>query len=62
MKSKTVRMAVLVGLLGTVLEGGCLGSGWWRQALISAAVYTGLEFVTDNDSVFDLFQDGPPAA
>ena len=35
---------------------GC-GSGWWQNFLVDGLVHTGLEFLTDNDGVFDLFQD-----
>ncbi len=31
--------------------------GNWQKLAWSAATYAGLEFLTDNDSVFDLFQD-----
>lgn len=57
-KMKRATMAALCGAM--LFGGGCLGlSGtWWGQAFWDAALFTGLEFVTDNDSVFDLFEDG----
>jgi len=55
---KTLKTAALAALCGTVLGGGCLGSGWWRNVLWGSAIYAGLEFVTDSDGVFDLFDDG----
>jgi len=41
---------------------GSMVFGWntcipWQKVLQDAAIYTGLEFVLDNDAVFDLFQD-----
>ena len=54
-------MGKLTKVLCMVAVGG-VAFGWdacvpWKQVLQSAAVYTGLEFVLDNDAVFDLFQD-----
>ena len=61
-KMKRATLAALCGAM--VFGGGCLGFGdtWWGRLFWDAAVFTGLEFVTDQDSVFDLFEDGDPAA
>ena len=55
-KIKTVALATIAG--GTVLGGGCIGGLPWQQLLWFSAAEIGLEFVTDNDAVFDLFCDG----
>ena len=57
MGKKTVKAAAAIALFGTVLQfGGCIGSWFnmiWKN--LPGAVLT--EFITDNDSVFDLFPD-----
>lgn len=57
-----VKKTVLAALVGSMaIFGGCLGGGGFLgRVLMDAAVYTGLEFVTDNDGIFDLFEDGEP--
>lgn len=55
-KIKKIAFAVLAG--GTVLGGGCLGGIPWQQVLWGAAISIGTDFATDNDTVFDLFEDG----
>jgi len=59
MGKKMLRVGAIVALGGMVFGGGCLGfgGGWWGKLAWDAATYAGLEFLTDNDSVFDLFQD-----
>ena len=60
MQKKSLKVAVVAALAGTVCQfGGCLGfgDGIWGRLVWDAAIYTGFEFVTDNDGVFDLFQD-----
>ncbi len=59
-KTKAIALATLAG--GTVMGGGCLGGLPWEQLLWGTALEVGLEFVTDNDSVFDLFEDGGETA
>lgn len=58
--TRTIKRAVgLVAMGGIALSfGGCLGGGnWWQRVAADAGLYTGYEFLTDNDSVFDLFQE-----
>ncbi|MCH8149348.1 MAG: hypothetical protein IH987_15420 [Planctomycetes bacterium] len=55
-KTKAIALATLAG--GTVLGGGCLGGIPWTALLWGAALDTGLEWVGDNNAVFDLFCDG----
>ncbi len=58
-----VKRAALAALVGGTVFGGCLNmGGWWGRAMLDAAMYTGLEYVTDQDGVFDLFEDGEPTA
>ena len=59
-KIKTVALATIAG--GAVLGGGCIGGLPWQQLLWFSAAEIGLEFVTDNDAVFDLFEDGAETA
>ena len=62
MGKKTMKAAALAAMLGTVLQFGGCGSNFWRTAFVTALGYTGLEFVLDNDGVFDLFEGGATAA
>ncbi|MCB9851186.1 MAG: hypothetical protein H6817_10840 [Phycisphaerales bacterium] len=53
LRGTTVKGMMLIALLGTVCEfSSCLTKG-----LLNAAGQAGLEFVLDNDTVFDLFAD-----
>ena len=56
-KVKRAALAVLVGS-GVFWGFGCLGDSWWGRTLWDAAVYTGLEYMTDNDAFYDLWEDG----
>ena len=57
MGKKMLKYGALAATGGLILQfGGCLGGNWQTLAW-GSALYAGLEFVTDNDSVFDLFQD-----
>ena len=56
MSNKKLKCAMAVAAAGTVLHLGCIGG--LQQYIIPAAIYAGLEFVTDSDGVFDLFEDG----
>lgn len=58
MKSKTVKSFVMVALTGTLLQfGGCLGT-WFNAAWQGIPGTILVEFLLDNDSVLDLFEDG----
>ena len=58
MGKKTMKAAAMAAILGTVLQfGGCFGN-IWKNLLTSAVSYGILEFVVDNDGVFDLFEGG----
>lgn len=58
MRKTTLKGAALAALTGSVLQfGGCLDLG---QALQTGLWFTALEFATDNDGFFDLFEDGEP--
>ena len=59
-KTKAIALATLAG--GTVLGGGCSGGVPWQTLLWGSALDLGLEWVTDNDAVFDLFEDGAVGA
>jgi hypothetical protein len=54
MAKKSLVVALLVAV-SVPMVGGC--GLPWQDILIAAATQTGFEFVLDNDSVFDLFQD-----
>jgi hypothetical protein len=58
MMGKKLTKAVALTAVGGVGLGwwGC-GDSWWQALLVDAALSAGYEFVWDNDSVFDLFQD-----
>lgn len=59
MSNKKVKCAMAAALAGTMLGGGCgFGSIPWNALFYNAAVATAVEFVLDNDGVFDLFEDG----
>ena len=63
MQKKSLKVAAMAALAGTVFQfgfGGCLGNGFLGFLLREAALEAGLEFVLDNDAVFDLFEDGDP--
>jgi len=56
---KIREVVVLTLAAGTLLGfGGCLGGINTRTLVTGGLLYTGLEFVLDNDGVFDLFPDG----
>ncbi len=58
MGKKMLKSGAILAAGGTMLGfGGCLGDSWWGYIIRDAALSTAWEFVTDNDSVFDLFQD-----
>lgn len=58
MKSWKTKACVLVAMSGTLFQfGGCWG-GLTRSLIGAVPVNLALEFLTDNDGVFDLFEDG----
>lgn len=59
---KKTKKAALVALAGTMMAfGGCIG-GWWQAAIAGLPGTIIAEFLLDNDSIFDLFEDGGTAA
>ena len=63
MRRKTLRSAALLALSGCLLQfGGCLGGGWWGRLIWDAALYAGWEYLTDNDAMFDLWEDSAVTA
>ncbi len=55
------KLAFLTMVAGCMFGGGCLFGGGnipWSTVLWGSALDVGLQFVTDNDAVFDLFEDG----
>lgn len=62
MGKKMMKSAAVVALMGTCFHfGGCGdlgGIGKWALGIVQGAIpYLGYEFLTDNDGVFDLFED-----
>ncbi len=59
MGKKMMKSAALAALLGTVCGwGGCLsGDSWWGKAFWTTVGYGAMEYVLDNDGVYDLFAD-----
>ena len=61
MGKKIVKYGALAATGGLLLQfGGCLGfggGGMWNRLVWQGVTYAGFEFLTDNDAVFDLFQD-----
>jgi len=53
MSKKALTGAMLVAVLGTV----CQFSSCLTRGLMATATHVGLEFILDNDQVFDLFAD-----
>ncbi|MHC5112789.1 MAG: hypothetical protein ACYTHJ_23285 [Planctomycetota bacterium] len=45
-------------IMATASMGGCIAGGWWWDFLWNAAINVGTDFVTDNDAVFDIWEDG----
>ncbi len=58
MDRKMLKSGAMLAAGGMMLGfGGCMGDGFLGFVLRDAALNTAWEFVTDNDAVFDLFQD-----
>lgn len=63
MKKGLVKSAALALLSGGMLLNGCLSlDGFWGRTLIAAGIAVGTDFLTDNDGIFDLFEDGAETA
>jgi hypothetical protein len=64
MRKRTVKATAMTILAsGCMFQLGCLNlGGIFGQMLASIPVYAALEFVTDNDGVFDLFEGGATTA
>jgi len=59
MKKNTKKAMLMAAIFGTVCQFGCINF----NTLLQTALYgTIMEFVTDNDGVFDLFEDGGETA
>ena len=62
LQMRKVKMGALLTMLsGATLFGGCLGS-WWNAAIQGLPGTIIAEWLTDNDGIFDLFEDGGTAA
>ena len=58
MRKRSVKAtAVMILASGCMFQFGCLGS-YWNYLWSALPAYALLEFTADNDSVFDLFEDG----
>lgn len=64
MRKRTVKATAMTILAsGCLFQLGCLNlGGLFSQGLAAIPVYAALEFLTDSDGVFDLFEDGNVAA
>lgn len=64
MRKRTVKAAAMTVLAsGCLFQFGCLNLGGLFNAMLAGVpVYAALEFVADNDAVFDLFEDGDVTA
>ncbi|GJM26526.1 MAG: hypothetical protein DHS20C16_29410 [Phycisphaerae bacterium] len=62
MKKNLRRSFIAVTLLSsTVAFNGCLSADFFKRTLEATVTYGALEFLLDNDAVFDLFEDGATA-
>ena len=56
MGKKVMKGAALAAVLGTVFGwGGCLGGMNWQRAFWNAVEYGTLEYLLDNNTVFNLW-------
>jgi len=63
MRKNMTKSTAIAMLAGTLLQGGCINwDSWWGQLLYTGFIVSGIEWVTDNDAIFDLFEDGNVAA
>jgi len=56
------KKVALTAMAGTLMAFGSCLSVNPQELLVSAATHSVLEFVLDNDGVFDLFEDGGTGA
>lgn len=57
MNKKSLKMLAIVACAGTMFQfGGCFG-GWLGQVVTYVTSGVVSDFLTDNDGIFDLFQD-----
>jgi len=62
-KKNWIKKTAIVALAGTMFQfGGCSLNGILQGLLTTAPIYLGLEFLSDNDGIFDLFGDSAAAA
>jgi hypothetical protein len=62
MKKKIRWSLITVTLLGsTMVFNGCLSADFFKRTLEVAVTHGALEFLLDDDGVFDLFEDGATA-
>ena len=61
MRKNMLKVGVITLLAGTVFQFGCLNT-LFSTFIQAAPVYGLMEFVLDNDAIFDLFEDGNVAA
>lgn len=60
MRKKSMKIAAMILTAGTLFQfGGCLNL---RQFARAAVTNVAVDFLTDNDAVFDLFEGGATAA
>ena len=61
MSKNKMKVAALMVLCGSVFQfGGCWGgggNGWFGRLWTATVAGVASDFLTDNDGVFDLFQD-----
>jgi len=64
MRKRTVKATAMTILAsGCLFQLGCLNvGGLWNSVWRTAPVYFALEWVTDNDGLYDLFEGGAVAA
>ncbi len=56
---RAMRSAGFAVLLSSIFAfNGCLSADFFKRTLESTVTYGALEFLLDNDTVFDLFEDG----
>jgi hypothetical protein len=56
---RAMRSAAFAVLLSSIFAfNGCLSADFFKRTLESTVTYGALEFLLDNDTVFDLFEDG----
>ncbi len=59
MKKRTVRAAKFTAILGSAVAfNGCLGADFFKRTLEATVTHSTIEFLIDNDAVFDLFEAG----